>query len=370
MGSSTEPVAAEYWSPRVASSIDDADASIRQMDWEEAQMWSNFVLMRPTLLPAQSRIERMEMRPESPVGRPANGVDAGRSSWTISNRSAHRTMIHSANRKLRLKQFLYDWAPPAFDHPSLWLSPAVTPFLVRDDVAWIGTDYRKLRAAAANLHRTTLELSVAEGEFSDTELRSVIEGLEVASPDALARINGTPFAELSYQRRHISDVIAVPIGYWAYKRTPSTLRITPMVAAEIPANYIGRPVAPSPSLEYQLDSCFALGDPDTPREVEYVYQSQDEPNWFVRVLAWPSGGTGALQYPPELDRQPCFSEALKLFGTDVFYAFGTTEYGSHEAVWKTDQLIVMLIVKPKRGSDREWFLTLLNQIVGSSLSQT
>src|SRR5258708_5427454 len=93
------------------------------MDWSEAQTWANFILMKPMILPAGGEIVDLSVRPEAPPGRTKGGDQKEqRPDWTNSNRASHRFEVLSRDGRIRAKQFLYDWAPPAFDHPSLWRS--------------------------------------------------------------------------------------------------------------------------------------------------------------------------------------------------------------------------------------------------------
>ena len=161
------------WMPKVAASVESLDARARHMGWEEAQPWCNFVLLRVGQLPDDLAVTNTEMRPEAPPGRPVADDQTPRPTWTLSNRSCHRSELVGKNRRVRIKQFLYDWAPPAFDCPSLWLSPSVRPFISQDEVGWLGVDFRGLRGAAIRLHGTTVEISVLEGAVADDEFAAL-----------------------------------------------------------------------------------------------------------------------------------------------------------------------------------------------------
>lgn len=356
-------MATDYWHPLVAPALDAPEAQIREMDSDEAQNWCNFILLKPADLPPGLSLRRPTMRPEAPPGRPS-GVDlAGRSTWTISNRSAHKLDIEGEGRSLRVKQFLYDWAPPAFDHPSLWLSPVVQPFLRRNAVGWLGTDYRRLPAASVHLQRTMVEVSVTAGAFEADELIQLVRSLEPACPSAVDRIEQTPLAVLSYNRRHVSDMIAVPVGYWKHKREPAALLLEPLTSDEVQAAMPRAEIVPPPRLDYLLDTVFVVSDGQRLRESEYVYDLRDQPGQYLRVLSWDADASGSLEYPPTLDRQPCAHERLTLNGHDVYYARGTERYGPHEAVWTENQTIVMLLAKPADWTDAAWFHRLLAEMV-------
>ena len=96
-------------------------------------------------------------------------------------RSSFKLILENSNaeKSLSIKEFNYDWAPPAYDCPSLWKNneefstedtPEPKPFLVGNDLLWIGVNYRNQRAASIIKERATIEMIVMEGDFSDQEL--------------------------------------------------------------------------------------------------------------------------------------------------------------------------------------------------------
>ncbi len=173
------------WIHQTVSSIESPAAGVRRLGWEEAQAWCNFVLMCPTVLPDDLELARAEIRPEAPPGRLSHANQTSRPDWTQSNRAVHRTEFIGHHRRLRIKQFLYDYAPPAFDHPCLWESENIRPFPVGNLLGWLGTDFRQRQAATVSFDRTTVELSVTEGAFKDMELQSICRGL---GPVALQKL--------------------------------------------------------------------------------------------------------------------------------------------------------------------------------------
>jgi hypothetical protein len=353
------------WVPKVAPAIDSREAEIRSMSWEESQEWCNFALMKPTLLPDGVSEESALMRPESPAGRREGPNDSRLPSWTLSNRACHRCVLAGAERRVRIKQFLYDWAPPAFDCPSLWLSPAVRHFFVGNDVGWLGTDFRGLAGASVSLDRTTIELSVLEGSFSDDELQEICRGLRPVSPDSQNRILHTPLATLCYQGRHSELPIGEPVGFWAHKRRPEALLTHVCSGAMAPPDLLGRHVAPPPFYGYSLDSVFRYGDLAHPDEVDFVYYQSERPNLYIRVLAsLENNEQPGIRYPPVLDRQPCQSETMTIAGKTVWYAFSNDAVGPHEVVYQASGINVMILVKPADYTTRSWFFELLSRILG------
>lgn len=161
---------------------------------------------------------RHQRRDHPTRGSPGRVDTEGRSPWSDANPSGYRTEISGGGRRLRLKQFLYDWAFPAADHPCLWGSET-RPFEIGEGrVAWLGTDYLGHRPASARMARTTVELSVLEGEFSDEEIVALFAALRPAVPEVVASVLATPFRDLSYWARHAADMVSVPTGVFSFHR--------------------------------------------------------------------------------------------------------------------------------------------------------
>lgn len=352
------------WVHKTVPSVESSDAGVRSMGWEEAQAWCNFVLMRPMILPDDLKLEKLETRPEAPPGRSANVGPTPRPDWTLSNRAVNRGEYVGHNRRLRIKQFLYDYAPPAFDHPCLWESQNIRAFLVGDFIGWLGTDFRKLQAATVSLDRTTVELSVTEGSFTDAELQSICRGLRPAAPEKRELILNTSVADLCYQGRHREPPIAVPVGYWAHKRLPESLQSTVLRSDQIPNNssYFG--ISPPHAYGYQSNCAFIYGDPQCPQEIDTLFEHIENAGQYMRLLVSPSDITGGIPYPPAREiRQECSSSLLSVNGLEVYHAYYDERYGQHEAVWQKGGRNMMLIVKPMKWTDIEWFIRLLEQMV-------
>jgi hypothetical protein len=347
----------------VAPSIESPEAEIRSMSWEEAQAWCNFVLMKPTLFPEGVALETAAMRPESAPGRRDGPKEPRLPDWTLSNRSCHRCVLAGQERRVRIKQYLYDWAPPAFDCPCLWLSPAVRHFCVGSDVGWLGTDFRGLPGASISLDRTMIELSVLNGSFSDDELQQICTGLRPVNPEARNNILHTPLATLCYQSRHRELTIAVPVGFWAHQRKPESLSTYVFPGATAPPNLPGADIAPPSDYGYELNSVFTYGDLAHPDEADFVYYQSNRPDVYIRVLATLQNTKQAeIRYPPVLDRQPCRSETISIAGKTIYYAFSNEVVGPHEVVYQAHGLNVMLLVKPAEYTNRSWFLGLLSRV--------
>ena len=349
------------WIPRLAPSIVDDEAQIRELDWAQAQAYCNFVLLYPAIVPEGTAITRASIRPEAPPGRVQGDDGTGRSPWTVTNTSAHRCELSGGGRRIRVKQFLYDWAPPAWDHPSLWKTE-VRGFAVGSHVGWLGNDYRALPAASLCIHRTMIELSVEEGAFSDDELMAVCRGFAPVSDNDRARIDATPFGQLMYAHRHAADTITVPVGYWSHQRKPPDLAWHIFGKDEVPAGLPGRAVAAPAGLV--LDTVIVLGALAAPVEVEYLYQDPSDPGRYARVLASPAGTPGGIPYPPAPEaQQPCKTRELPVAGVTVHHAWAQDEFGPHEAVWQRAGENIMLLTKPMAHTDMQWFEKLLHDLL-------
>ena len=349
------------WTHKKAGSPDSPEAAVQQVSWTEAQSWCNFVLMQPKVLPKETSIENAGARPEAPPRK--DDKQGPYPTWTKSNRCAFRFEIAGEGRRMRIKEFLYDWAPPAFDHPCLWLS-RTQGFQIGDDIGWLGLDFRKLPGASSTLDRTSIELSVLEGNFTADEIEAVYRSLEPVDAGAREQILSTPLADLSYQSRHREPVIAVPIGYWAHKRKPAEIASFAFRAENAPPGLPGENIVPPASYGYRLDSVFVYDELEQPQEADFAYEQNERPGHYLRVLASPSTAENGIRYPPTLDRQPCSSEVLNIGGQEVYYAFHEKEkFGPHDAVFQKDGLNVMLLVKPSPQTDRAWFITLLERMI-------
>jgi hypothetical protein len=346
------------WIPKVAPSVESLDARARHMDWEIAQLWCNFVLLRVGQLPDDLVVTKTEMRPEAPPGRLVANDQTPRPTWTLSNRACHRSELVGKNRKVRIKQFLYDWAPPAFDCPSLWLSGSVRPFIAQDEIGWLGVDFRGLQGAAIRLHGTTVEISVLEGALADDEFGQICSGLSPADSAVLRFIEDTPLADLCYQIRHREPPIEVPVGFWAHQRKASD-RCEVFHASQAPGSLPARGLVPQAPAGYRLDTVFYFGDGANTKEVDYAYVHSSHKNLYLRLLVSPFDQAEGIRFPPVPDRQPCTTEHFSMDGATIFYAFVDERYGPHEAVWQREGFNWMLLAKPARHTDRQWFGALL-----------
>ncbi len=315
--------------------------------WEEAQAAANFVLFRPDPLPEGVRIESASLRPEAP---PRNDPRLG---WALGNRAQHRCELSAGAAKLRMRQVLYDWAPPAWDHPSL--TGDVAAFVVGGHIGWVGRDFRGAEAATVTLDRTTIDIAVREGECPPALLVGICQALRPVSVEARARILSTPFGRLAYRSRHPDRTPSVPVGFWHHRRGPPH---TPVRILEYaPPGLPGAHIAPPARLGFRLDTVQVFGGAPDALEIEYLYADAADPGRTIRILVSPEGGAGGVRFPPMPEGQPCTVEQ-----GDVNWAYGDPRFGPHEAVWQRDGLNVMLLSKPAPWTDRFWFSRLLSDV--------
>jgi hypothetical protein len=78
---------------------------------DSAQRWCNFVLYIPSELPMGCEFATGTPRKEAPPGRPEEPT-SGQTPWSNGNPSAYHFEIVGDDRRLRGKEFLYDWNFP------------------------------------------------------------------------------------------------------------------------------------------------------------------------------------------------------------------------------------------------------------------
>ncbi|MHC4957690.1 MAG: hypothetical protein ACYTGN_04885 [Planctomycetota bacterium] len=329
------------------------------IEWDAAQQCCNFVLFRPERLPEGAVVLGESLRREAEPGRTGNEV--GRSPWTETNRAAHRCMVVLPSGRVRVKQFLYDWAPPAFDHPALWKTE-VQPFVAGRRIGWLGTDYRGRAGASLHARRTMVELSVESGDVADADLAAILRGLRAVSEDAGVRIDATPLALLSYAHRHPDPVVTVPVGYFRHHRSGAGLRLHASAGKAAPPGLRGAEVARRLAEHCAVDSVFLVGPPEAPVEVDWVLRDPTQADTSMRVLATARDGPHAIASPPDREPQPCRTSVREVGSTLVHCAWADDRYGPHEAVWTRRETTFMLLARPRPDRTTAWFAALLDNL--------
>lgn len=328
--------------------------------WNETQEYCNFVLFKPNDLPEGLSLLSNKIRTESD-----------------SQRASHRSEFSDKNRALSIKQFLYDWAPPAYDHPCLWRNAEIssledTPipraYLIGNNYLWFGLDYRRKLAATINMLRTQIEITTLKGEFSDQEIIQVVKSMAPVNDGAKELLLKTSFAELMADARYQLPAIEVPTSYFKHTRDEA-LQCYPATAISLAVDTSlppGRWLMNTEVKGYRLDSIFLFGeDPKHIQEAEYYFESLIEPGSYIRFLVTPNSSKNSIQYPPQLGDQACCSTPYPLKDDELLYhAWSkTNENGSHSLVFKIKDEIVNCIIKPAPWTTIKWVRDLCQSII-------
>ncbi len=151
---------------------------------DEAQRFLNVPLLWPQVeaLPEGMSISALTVRPES------------EQSW-----SSARLVLAGGGRRLRLKQYFYDWWRPT--ELTVGLRRALGFYRAGEHVVAWGRDRRGRAAACMGWGRSTVELRIEQGTFVELELRHLLAHLRPALPDALPMLAAPAFHEISYHAR-------------------------------------------------------------------------------------------------------------------------------------------------------------------------
>lgn len=335
----------------------------------EAQRQCHFVVFIPALVPKGLRLHEQYLRPESKVDR----------NRRENHRATFRQVFAGAHRALVMKQFLYDWAPPAYDHPCLWRNPAIATQtespaprgqLVGNSILWFGKNYRRQEAATIEIKRTRIEMTAEKGAFSDQEIVSLCESLVPADVGAAKQILDLSFSTLSYSHRHEEPVVSVPLGYWKHTRSEELISYA-LTQEEIPeeiVNTLQPLIIALTARGYTINGGFGFGKRRSHmEEIEIIFERQNAPGCFVRILCTRSNSTFSISVPPNLGDQECIHQTLCIQGNTLYYATSKNlALGSHEIVFSKDPFNFMMLVKPAPWTTFEWVMGLLDSFFGDS----
>jgi len=311
----------------------------QNVSWEEAQRYCNFMLFKPR----DKFLEKFKT------------IETSLRIESSTDFASHRCLLQSEHSLISIKQFLYDWAPPAYDHPSLWRNAEVSPQAstpipkpvpVGSQIAWIGLNFRRQQAATLSLMRTMVEVTIIEGNAIQEEVLELFNSLAPADTAIAEKIIHTPLAMLTYLWRHKRNASPVPLSYWKYTRSDQESH-----TAYLPQDIKHEATPEKIFNQYVLNSIFVIGNPDSPAEIEYYYEHTEYPGAYIRLLSI----TQDVPSTPKLGDQFCYSENLMIEGQSLSYAYLTKEFGPHEAMWVKNKPYLIL-VKPMLWTTREWFL--------------
>ncbi len=313
--------------------LEDPSAAIRPLDLTlaQAQEHVNFLVFEPTALPPGCVVDHTTVRPEQPPGRPegVSAKDLGQTPWSEGNPSSVRTEVRGLGRSLRIKQFLYDWAPPAASVAALWDCPDLRPYECNKAVAWVGQDYRVARGAVVQFHRTQIEVSVLSGEWSDEELVSVLTGLREAEPEVGEGVRAAAFHELNYWLRYQLRPYKVPYGLYRHEHPRpygigKALVVTKL--EDLPGSW--RLPLPASGWHFESAACFES-------EAEAVLVRADNPNDRIFVLTTACDHERALALPPTPEGMPAeILCQIRIRDCDGWLAGLTARYGAWECRWE------------------------------------
>lgn len=328
---------------------------------DQAQAWCNFVLWTPDRVVDDCELRVGTLRKEAPPGRAEGHIEA-RTPWSGNNLVSYRFEVVGQHRRLRVKEFLYDWAFPALDQPCLWKSRTRAVPLDERYVLWFGVDYLGHQAAAARIARTTVELSVLEGEFTDQEILDLYRALRPADPVGASAIADTSFAALSYWARRKDAVnLVVPVGLWKFRRGEHASQWETGDAA---AALVGEWGLPSSLGDLWLDSAARMEDGMGRLEIEAVYVGGPDRGAELRLIAQRPGG-GNLRVPADEEPHPGERASLRVHDVDVQLGWIDERYGPFQAVAADHAggLEFTLLSGTGVGLDRTWFLAAVRELL-------
>lgn len=348
------------------------NGQVRQSDPLEAQEYCNFPLLVPQELPADTSITASILRPECPPGRDGGSVKT-RSLWTKANPCSFMFEIEGSDRKLRLKEFLYDWAPAAADQPCLWGKPTHAEQIHTDYVVWHGQDYKGNPGAYARIFRTSCEVSVLSGTFSDAEIAAIYRSLEPASTTYLELIGKQSFAHLSYWSRFSCHLVDPPHGLFRFRRPEDeTYSWTDDLNV---VNDWAMPVFDESTMPgFRFDSAGLFGSStsaststsDETKELETIYTSGDYQGREIRLITQ-RGKKGRIKTPAQLEDHPCTVDEVEINQVSVQRANVDPNFGPFEAVWYDQNSDISVLCMTSAGTrmTHEWFDGILGTMVTS-----
>lgn len=346
-----------HWRVQAVTDAERLEAQPPALAPAEAQPGCNFVVWEPTELPPACELSTGTLRRQAPPGR-VEGVTAGRSPWSDVNPAAYRYEIAGPGRRLRVKQFLYDWTFPALDAPCLWESQTRAVPLGDQHILWFGCDYMGHPAASTRRARTNIELSVLDGEFSDDEITALYQSMRPAVPDVVDEIAGTPFALLSYWARYPeATMLHVPIGLWKFRRKGRVYTGRWTAEPDGIAGILDEYRLPSELQGLPADSAARFTDADGKTEAEIVYAGGPRRGYELRLIAQRCGA-GHLTFPSQPEDHPHQEGLADVGSVPGDLAWTDERFGPWDIAWRDERhdIEAKLVSSTAVPLDLEWFL--------------
>lgn len=325
---------------------------------------ANFPVFVPTQLPSDLKLKDASFRPVNPKR------DYPRSSLKLTFES------ESTGKKLSIKQFNYDWGPAAYDCPSLWKNhvqyadvdtPAPLPYLLGNDVFWIGANYRNTRAASIIKERTTVEMAdCGTKALSNEELILIASSLKLLNTGQYDRIVSKSYAETCFGYPDHINAVNVPISFWSFPTDKSQIKLQiAFPAIKIPSEIMAAHWPLPIESGYRLDSVFVyFGERPTLSESRYhfVYEHKEHKGVTIQILQMNKASPASCTYPPTPDLTQKFKHSmLEANGKEFFYAYRSEQFGPHEIIFQHGDYNYLMLVKSASWTNKEWFLSLLNK---------
>jgi hypothetical protein len=315
-------------------------SELLDLTWKKSLPYCNFVLLKPDLAQTDFSEIKNQMRTES-----------------AEVRTCHRSEFKNKNTTFSIKQFLYDWAPPAYDHPCLWRNAKIsrkenTPvpevILLGNNYMWYGLDYRRKPAATINMYRTQVELTVLAGDFIVNEVEKIIASLAPVAQNQKDKILNTSLVELTHAHKHNSETISVPTGYLKHlRKVEQKGYFSP--ASKLPVDLIAPEIVGFDIEGYKLNSVFNFGassqDID---ETEYYFEHVTHKGCYLRIMVTDANNKSAIPYPAIVSDQECnFSEISLDDNLKIYHAWSKkNDNGCHSMIFKVNHLIFNCSIKP------------------------
>lgn len=203
-----------------------------------------------------------------------------------------------------------------------------------------------------------IEMTVTEGVFDDEALIELYESLKPVSEESKNLILSTPFACLCKGYRYQEKASSVPLSYWKYTRN-DTCFLHPV----LPTSTSVLPIKLPKNCGYNLNSIFLIEKPLY--ETEYYYEKEDLPGSYIRLLVASGSSKQTIACPPKLGDQVCKSQNLNINGLDIYHAYLDEQFGPHETIWRYNDKIMLLLIKPASWTTLKWFQQFISDLLCS-----